>query len=471
MKLTSAIQESLVSLLLFDDSPGGAKYIRALVPPGTYDPYYREIALEAAEYIDRYGKAPGEHALDIVDSLVARSPDSETIYRRIFESIQLLKSSINREYVVAQAAAFSRYQGLRAGITEALEALKGQDEASVNLALAAIEKHVKKQYTNFNPGVLFSDPAQALRFLSSSDVFINIGIPELDSIDANPGRGQLFLFNALPNRGKSWFLIHVGKFCLLQGLRVLHLTLEMSEDQVSKRYAQNLFSVSKRQVECKVQTFKKDELGRFIGLEESVLKDRPSLRDPGIYNHLRRRITAMSGRMHLLIKQFPTGSLTMSELRAYLEAIEGQLSFIPDVILLDYADLMKTDAKYLRQELGVLYKELRGLAVEKNLAMVTCSQNNREAFGAKTSDERHVGEDISKIFTADTVLNFNQTESERALGLARLFVSKSRDDTARVTVLISQGYGVGQFCMDSARMDSSYWNSLPEEGQEEKKPS
>jgi replicative DNA helicase len=154
-------------------------------------------------------------------------------------------------------------------------------------------------------------------------------------------------------------------------------------------------------------------------------------------------------------------------LRAYLDGLERFHKIIPDVIILDYPDLMDIDGNQLRVDTGKIYKDLRGIAVSKNLAMVVASQGNRTSASAKMVTDSMVAEDYSKIATADNVLTYSQTPQEHKLGLARLFVSNGRNDEDKFVVLISQSYTTGQFCLDSALMSSAYeakLNGQPEEG-------
>ena len=110
MQLTTAIQEALIALLCFDDSPGGAKLVKGLVPVNYYDAYYADIAQVAAKYLDRYDKPAGEHLLDLVNNLKKKDKDKADIYQQLYESLLETKDGVNRDYVVSQARVFARYQ-------------------------------------------------------------------------------------------------------------------------------------------------------------------------------------------------------------------------------------------------------------------------------------------------------------------------------------------------------------------------
>lgn len=132
------------------------------------------------------------------------------------------------------------------------------------------------------------------------------------------------------------------------------------------------------------------------------------------------------------------------------------------MLIVDYADLMYLDAAHLRVDTGRVYKELRGLAVEYNIAVVTASQANRVGESVKLLTRKHLAEDFSKVAISDNVVTYNQTVREAKLGLARLYVDKARNDRRGDTVLITQNYNSGQFCLDSALLSGNHEDMLEE---------
>ena len=298
-----------------------------------------------------------------------------------------------------------------------------------------------------------------MAFFEHKKPVIHTGIKPLDDLEIGPARKELFLMIAPPKRGKTWGMIHLAKYALLQKYSVLHVTLEMSEERISQRYIQSFFSVSKRQATIRIPIFEVGD-GRLLRLDYQEL-ERKSFDDEGIRKFIAREIPRrFKNRPPLVIKQFPTRSLTMNGLRAYLDSLERSMKFVPDVVVLDYGDLMKIDANNLRIDTGRMFQDLRGLAVERDFALITATQGNRESSQAKIVTDAMVAEDYSKIATADNVITFSQTETEREFGLARLFVSNGRNDEDKFSVCISQAYAVGQFCLDAIRMPTNYWTVI-----------
>ena len=226
------------------------------------------------------------------------------------------------------------------------------------------------------------------------------------------------------------------------------------------RFVQALFSFSKRKAKIMVPRFKHDEHGAFIGIDMAEI-ERPALNEPGTRAIAEKNIkTKFKNRIPLVIKAFPTSSLTLSEYEAYLDQLERLHKFVPDVVLFDYPDLMKIDSANQRLEVGAVFKALRGVAVKRNHALMTPTQGNRQSADARTTTDTHVAEDYSKIATADTVITYSQTPDEKRIGLARLFVSNSRSEEDKFSVLITQNYQIGQFALDSMRMGGDYWATI-----------
>jgi len=261
-------------------------------------------------------------------------------------------------------------------------------------------------------------------------------------------------------------LIHLAKTALANRKRVVYVTLEMDERRIAQRLIQTFCAISKRREEIVTAVFEENELGQLIGIEDRRRESRLSFEDDDAVKKVSRKMKKFARRSPLVVRQFPTGALTIRELRAYLDSLEAQQGITPDLLLVDYADLMSLDTKNYRIDLGTLYKELRGLAVERNIAIATACQTNRDSAGRKDITGRGVAEDFSKIGTCDTILTYNQTEAEHKRGLARIYVDKGRYDEGKFKVLIAQSYATGQFCLASRRMASqSYWRAL-EDGAE-----
>jgi len=284
-----------------------------------------------------------------------------------------------------------------------------------------------------------------------------------DVYDLSVIRTNNFVANGVfvHNSGKSWYCIHVGKQALLQKQRVVHVSLEMSEEEVLGRYYQSFFGIATRDDQFVKTTLELDDLGRLISFKSRRVRPRLDFGDPSIRKILRNKVKLWGARFgRLVIKAFPSGTLTVSQLKGYLDYLELTQKFIPTVLIVDYPDLFRIGTTDFRLALGRIFVELRGLAVERNLALVTPTQSGRSSIGAKRVSSTDVTEDISKVFTADTVLTYSQTDEEAKRGLARLTVEHARNAPKGTQVVISQSYATGAYVLSSAALSNDYWEGL-----------
>jgi hypothetical protein len=246
-------------------------------------------------------------------------------------------------------------------------------------------------------------------------------------------------------------LIQLAKMAIIHRLRVVHISLEMSEDRSAQRYMQTLFAMAKRKEKNIVTKFERDSLGRLTGFDEREMMPKLHMQDPNLRIKLSKRIDQFGPRLlnNIIVKEFPSGHLTMRQLEAYLDGLENTERFVPDLLIVDYPDLMKLDKDNYRLSIDEVYKELRGLGGNRNMAIAVVSQSHRAAARAKHVSSDNVAEAYSKVAHADCIITYNQTMAEKKMGLARLFVSGGRNDEDQITVVVSQNYAMGIFAVDS----------------------
>ncbi len=463
-RLSGALQENLLTLLCFDDAH--CKIARAALTPQLFESsVFREVAGVAISFIDQYGEAVKEHLPDHLEHILegddARKAGS---YKKLLDNLFLSKDSLNAVYVLSQLQKFVRGQTFKSGLVAAVEAM---EDGNIEAAEVAIQKALSKQVVSFSPGLNLKDPEQARAFLTGdlNEPGFELGIPELDRAGIFPRRKELLMMIAPRGRGKSWFITHCTKMALLQRWSAVIITLEMSEKRYGARLVQTFHSITERESFVRLAQLVKNRDG---SLEDVVYEevDRMSLSKLDDRSKLMNKIVRdFSRRKPFYIKQFPTMSVTMTDIEAYLDQLERFEGFVPDLICLDYPDLVKHDVKNKRLELGRIVEEFRGIGVKRNSAMIAVSQSNRDGEEATTVTGAMVAEDISKLATVDTCLTLSRTDMEERLGLARVLVEKARNQRDGFSVLITQSYAIGQFCLDSALLRATdYWDLLKGKG-------
>lgn len=468
-KLPQAIQESIVTAIAFV-SDDNSTVIANLADPETFDPPYDDIAYRCLEHRRKYKRAPGREHLDDVFSHILDGDKNKPQYReyyRLLHGMSAIADKLDTEFVLDHLSDFTQLRRLRAGISRAAERYQkgGNNFAETSEDLKSIFRDcIRIQTRQRDYGFSMSDDT-ALGFLEKEEHdYCQLNIPEVDRVGCIPTKQELLVFVAARNRGKSFFAHHCGKYALIKGWTIFHYTLENSPEMSAQRYYQMLFSGVRHATDPKSKDgkyhytpLKNDNGGLVSELREQVVptnfvidqRDRTA-------SYLKRRVKEEGYRMqNLRIRRFPTGKLSFSQLEQDLDEIELIHKQRPDLLIIDSPQLMKYDRRHQFEMLGELYINLRGLAVERDLAVVATHQGNRRSESASTVYGSQIAGSIDIIGIADNVITYSQTASEESKGLARLYLQKVRNDTARDIVLISQHYPSGQFCMDSHFMSKN----------------
>ena len=404
---------------------------------------YQTIAKAALGHIAAFATPPRVHISDLLEKELKRGEDSQ-ILRTVIEAMEGLHGELQPDFVIKELDKFINTRKFAQALERASDALEEGDLGKAQDAL-----YMSGAVQPPSPGIWLHDAERMLGFLDvdEADVF-GSGVAALDARNVRPRRKAMFLFLASAKAGKSWYLIAAAIDALMSGKKVLHITLENSEELTAQRYVQSLFALAADEAdEMRVPMFVKDDEGRHTRIDFHTITPRQVRDVPR--NDLEKRLEHFKKRGRLLIKEFPTGMLTVPQLNAYLDTLAKTDGFVPDMLVIDYADLMTLDVATLRLDTGRLYRELRGVGVQRNMAVVTASQGNRGSATARVVGVTNVAEDWSKIGTVDTVVTYSQTAAEHKLNLARLYVAAARGSKDKFIVLISQAYATGQFCLDS----------------------
>ena len=472
-QLHSSLQENLLAVLGYDEEHG--RPLSRMVDPVLFEGEYRTVADRLVAFWRKYDAPPGAaHIADIfADIIEDKSSRRSTTLKRIVQQLdELWDMGVNSIYVVQQHTNHVRVMLMKNGIVKAAEKLQSGQELAIAETEEILNDLLRARQISFDPGVQASDVDFLLDYLETKYSEFTMGIKQLDENNIVPFRGALLLIIAAAKAGKSWQLIHIGKQAFLQRKKVVHISLEMSEGEVLQRYYQCLYSIAKRDAKRMIEVPKlKQKEGKLIGIDYKNVKAQMTFSSEGtdLSMELKTRVELHEKRLsNIYIKRFPPRSLTANGIRAYLDNLEASFNFIPDMLILDYAGLMKTDTKLHRIETGRNVEELRAIAVERNMAVVSAWQSNRKGAETGLVGATNVSEDWSVVQTADIVLSLSRTDEEKARGLARLFVDMVRGEEDGWGLILTQALEMGQFVLDAARIPEDYWEMVkPEEDEEE----
>jgi replicative DNA helicase len=226
------------------------------------------------------------------------------------------------------------------------------------------------------------------------------------NVSGGLGPGELGVLVARPNGGKTAFLVNIGANATRARFKVVHFSYEMGRKAVLRRYDMCYTRMGKSQLATQQKT-------AYERLQEHARTQ----------NYKR-----------LLVKEYPTGSAGPAVLDSYLRLSSARDGFAPDVVLVDYAALMLAETNYdqMRHQLAAIYRNIRAVAVERQVPIWTAHQATRgglesEFLGMADLAECH---EINAI--ADVIVGINQTPKELRDGVARLQFIKNREDRANV---------------------------------------
>jgi replicative DNA helicase len=449
-------QEELLAMLCHTRRDGAK--VAELVRPEHFDGPHKDLATAVLEYRRKYqGKPPGKASLPTLLNQLPVNTDRLEVIKEIASLLPMRLKQCNREFVHAATLDFVKRQTYRGSLLKMLE-LANKETYEMNEMETLVQSMARQQPNVSKEGILFNDFVQSTKWLDKKDNGWSFGFDHFDNKKIRIRPQTLTLYPAPKNSGKSWFCIHTSRMCMMQGASVLHITLEMSQDQVAKRYYQSWFGMATIEGAYWRTVFEKDEHGLIVGWNREERDPRLHTGDPEIWVKLRTLSNKWNKSLgRLRIQEFPTSDLTPAMLENYLDSIAASdLRFQPDVIFVDYPDLMKIDTREYRHSLSKVIKDLRGIAQRRNLAVVCPTQVNRMGMGAKRVRGVHVAEAIEKINSADLVITYSQTDTERELGIARLLVEYSRDHEVGMELVLAQAYHIGQYATDYAMAGADY---------------
>ena len=354
--------------------------------PLNFDQRLQDIATFINKYVDEYKVMPEA-------TIVNASTGSD------LNPVQLPKE--NYEWLMNEFEQFSRHKGLERAIIDSSDLLEAGDYGPVEkLIKDAIQISLNKDMgTDY-----FEDPRARLTKLKDGNGQISTGWPSIDKkLYGGFNRGELNIFCAGSGGGKSLFLANLGCNWALQGLNVLYLTFELAEGLVSMRLDSMMTGISTREV--------------FRSIDEVELKVKMLGKKAG----------------HLQVKYMPSGK-NCNDIRAYLKEYQVKKGCKPDVILIDYLDLMMPlSVKVSPSDLFVKDKyvseEIRNLAMETQCITVTASQLNRSAVEEIEFDHSHISGGLSKIMTADNVIGIFTSRAMKERGRYQIQFMKTRSSS------------------------------------------
>ncbi len=228
------------------------------------------------------------------------------------------------------------------------------------------------------------------------------GFPGMDKkMGGGMTEGTLTCVLAGPKGGKSTVLRNTGYYNMLpRPTKVCHFTCEISEKKTKKWYASRISNIPYHELHLHPELML-EKCAEFFERTQSTL----------------------------IIKGYPAATATCDDFRSYLYWLELDQNCKPDLVIIDYGDEVIPIEKKgeVRHDLGQVYKEMRVLADEFHVPVITASQANREALSKVVIKMQDIAESIQKCGVSDHIFSVCMTEEERMQGKGRLFFAGSRE--------------------------------------------
>lgn len=385
-------------------------------------------------YFGEYKMMP---TLEVFKAEIVKGVDSQnTVLKSEIVSAlrEVMKSvgSLDSEYIKNETLQFCQDQELKAAFLECLPKMKDRSYGWIRTRL----EDAFKKGSDFSIGHDFLSSVEE-RYNSENLIRISTGWEVIDELTGGglPKRKLGTIMGAL-GAGKSFVAVHLGAAALEAGKTVIHITLELDEYEVGKRYDARLSGISLDNLDLHIPEIKK-------------------------------KMNSYNGK--LFIKEF-LGGVTLFGIERYLDQCILQ-GIVPDCVIIDYDELIDTPETNLRddQRLQFLHREARRkIAVGKNVALWIPIQASREGADEDVVKMTHSANSYGKGREADFAITLSRREKDKVSNTARISVGKSRlgpdglsfpchfDTSKGLIKIFREGSSDGQKQRDKMTTDEDY---------------
>lgn len=399
-----AIEQTILSNLIHNE-----EYMRKVFP-FLKEEYFSEhntkiIFKHVSEFINKYNALPNKDALEIAFHNDKNIP--EDMFSDVMNMVNdFEKEDTNLEWVVNETEKYCKDRAVYNAIVTSISILDGRDKVHAKDGIPSLLQEALGVCFDTSIGHDYVDDALSrYDFYNRVEDRIPFDLNYFNAItkDGLP-RKTLNIALAGTGVGKSLFMCHVAASCLQQNKNVLYITLEMAEERIAERIDANLMDTPIDQ-----------------------LKDIPK----NIFENRVKKITSKT-QGKLIIKEYPTASAHVGHFKALLNELSLKRNFKPDIIFIDYLNICAS-ARFKPNSnvnsymmVKSIAEELRGLAVEHNLPIVSATQTTRGGYGNTDVELTDTSESFGLPATADFMFALISTEELEKMGQIMVKQLKNR---------------------------------------------
>ena len=386
--LTQTIERTTLSNLIHNED-----YCRKVIP--FIKPIYfanrdeRIVFEEIEKFLEKYNALPTKETLTIgVDS---RKDLTDEEYKKIVELIgSLEKTEVDLQWLHDETEKFCKDKAIYNAVLDGIKIIDGKDKQRTPEAIPTILSDALAVSFDLTVGHDYVDDGlNRYEFYHKKEDKIKFDLDYFNKITKG-GLPQKTLNIALAGTGvgKSLFMCHVASSVLMQGKNVLYITLEMAEERIAERIDANLMNIT--------------------------IDDLHTLPKKMFENYLNKIQKKTNGK--LIIKEYPTASAHVGNFRSLIKELALKRSFRPDIIFVDYLNICASSRFKGNANVGSYFyikaiaEELRGLAVETNVPIVSATQTTRSGFVSSDIGLEDTSESFGLPATADLMFALISTE-------------------------------------------------------------
>lgn len=397
------IEKLIISNLILDDN-----YFRKAIPflkSEYFSGEYKTLLRKIQEYSEKYNKPPTKQALAIAieeDKII-----SETELPALSEWLgEVVETKNDPQWLLDETEKFCKDKAIYNAIMDSIQVIDGRDKDRGPDALPdMLSKALQVGFDN-NIGHDYIENAEdRYDFYHRLEEKMPFDLEMFNEITEG-GLSNKTLNVALAGTGvgKSLFMCHMAANAISQNRNVLYVTLEMSEERIAERIDANLMNLPIQQL--------KD-------LSKQMFEDR-----------IEKINNKIQGR--LIVKEYPTASAHTGHFKALLNELKLKRNFVPDIIFIDYLNICASSRFRAGSSansytiIKSIAEELRGLAVEFDVPIVTATQTTRSGYNSSDVELTDTSESFGLPATADLMFALISTEDLEKLGQVMVKQLKNR---------------------------------------------
>ena len=401
---TQTIERTTLSNLVYNE-PYARKVLPFIKPEYFQDRHERVVFEEINKFMDKYGNQPTKETLSI--ELDKRKDLQTDEFKKVLEIVEALSDAqVDMNWLVDTTEKFCKDKAVYNAVLNGIQIIEGKDKDQTPEAIPSIlqealavafDSHVGHDYVE--------NGEERFDFYHKIEDKVEFDLEYFNKITKG-GLPQKTLNIALAGTGvgKSLFMCHMAASTLMQGKNVLYITLEMAEERIAERIDANLMNIT---------------MDDLHNLPKKMFTDRLSK----IQNKTNGK---------LIIKEYPTASAHSGHFRALLKELSLKKSFKPDIIFIDYLNICSSARFKGNASIGSYFyikaiaEELRGLAVETNVPIMSATQTTRGGYANSDVGLEDTSESFGLPATADLMFALISTEELEQLNQIMVKQLKNR---------------------------------------------